>query len=453
MKKGVICTLAALAVIYATSSVFAAENLFADVPRDHWAYQSITKLTKDGIIQGDGTNFNGDRVLTRYEMAALVANAITKEDKADAASKVEIAKLEQEFSSELTQLGIKIDKVEKKVNNIGNVKFNFWGRVLMNTYKDSATKNANMDSQYRYKLKMTSQLQDNVWVQSSLGYDQGYNTGSTSNSSNSVALQTMYIKVKNGNWYYNFGRQGSNASSPVDMLATGMTMAAGTNFDGLSTYYVDPKNSNNKFFIGQFNKAVYYTNAASNSVRNITILNANYDILPKVNLTAAYFKDGGRRGIDDSSLAEITTIGATYKISPKYTLVGEYGRNQKAKAAAAAEGVRYNGSNDGWDVLLQYGHSNIEKPKSWDVSVDLRRMQPGFEPYAGTEWLGGVYSPINVGATSNVDNVKGVGVYWGYVPYKNVWTQLSWYYLAPVEKGQNDGKYRQGVRLMVDFRY
>ena len=47
---------------------------FADVPADHWAYQAIQSLSADGLIDGypDGS-FNGDRPLTRYEMAAIVA--------------------------------------------------------------------------------------------------------------------------------------------------------------------------------------------------------------------------------------------------------------------------------------------------------------------------------------------------------------------------------------------
>ncbi len=451
MKKNLIIILAIIFVFSFFSSAMAADSTFADVPAKHWAYESIAKLAKAGIIEGyDNKTFNGERTLTRYEMATIVANAMTKEDKADAAAKAEIDKLQAEFGNELEQLGVRLSAVEKKISDIGNVKFGFWGRVLTNGYRDSL--GSNMDTQIRYKIKMSSQLTDNVWVNSAIGYDQGYNTSSSSNSNAGMQLQKMYTKVKTGNWFVNFGRQSSNESNPVGMLATGMTMAASSNFDGLSTYYVDPKNSNNKFFIGQFNKSFY----GYGTVRNITILNANYDLLSNFNLTASYFKDGGRNGVDDSVLADITTVGATYSFGPnkKFKIIGEYGKNSRAKQAAAAEGNTYTGSNTGWDVLLQYGQTNIKKPGTWDLSADLRRMQPGFQPYAGTEWVGGVYTPANVGATSNVDNVKGVGVYFGYVPYKNIYTQLSWYNFAPVVKSAGaDGKYRQSVRLMVDFMY
>ena len=49
---------------------------FADVPSDHWTYQAIQSLAADGLIDGypDGA-FKGDRPLSRYEMAAIVARA------------------------------------------------------------------------------------------------------------------------------------------------------------------------------------------------------------------------------------------------------------------------------------------------------------------------------------------------------------------------------------------
>src|SRR5580658_8607585 len=52
---------------------------FSDVPANHWAYQYVQSLAADGIIDGypDG-KFKGDRPLTRYEMAVVVARAVAK---------------------------------------------------------------------------------------------------------------------------------------------------------------------------------------------------------------------------------------------------------------------------------------------------------------------------------------------------------------------------------------
>ena len=74
MKKSVVLAMAmALGV---TASAYAA-NPFSDVPAGHWAYDSISKLAAAGVIEGygDGT-FRGDRLMTRYEMAQIVARAM-----------------------------------------------------------------------------------------------------------------------------------------------------------------------------------------------------------------------------------------------------------------------------------------------------------------------------------------------------------------------------------------
>lgn len=56
-------------------------NPFDDVPKDHWAYDAVRQLADDGIIDGCGdTLFHGDRPMMRYEMAALVGRAISREN-------------------------------------------------------------------------------------------------------------------------------------------------------------------------------------------------------------------------------------------------------------------------------------------------------------------------------------------------------------------------------------
>ena len=81
MKKTMAAALAAALTVGAASTTFAAANPFSDVPRDHWAYDAVTQLAADGVVEGygDGT-FRGDRSITRYEMAQMVARAMAKGD-------------------------------------------------------------------------------------------------------------------------------------------------------------------------------------------------------------------------------------------------------------------------------------------------------------------------------------------------------------------------------------
>ncbi|MDK8253168.1 MAG: S-layer homology domain-containing protein [Dialister micraerophilus] len=54
-------------------------KLFPDVPENHWAYEYVKELAKQGVIDGypDGT-FKGDRMMTRYEFAAMLYKAMQK---------------------------------------------------------------------------------------------------------------------------------------------------------------------------------------------------------------------------------------------------------------------------------------------------------------------------------------------------------------------------------------
>ena len=70
MKKTLVSAITTALVVGAASTTFAAANPFSDVPADSWAYDAVTKLAQDGVINGygDGT-FRGDNTITRYEMA------------------------------------------------------------------------------------------------------------------------------------------------------------------------------------------------------------------------------------------------------------------------------------------------------------------------------------------------------------------------------------------------
>ena len=68
---------------------------FPDVPANHWAYEAVSRLAGNNIVQGyeDG-KYHGERTMTRYEMAEIIYNALSKGAKAE-------AKLVEEFRPEL----------------------------------------------------------------------------------------------------------------------------------------------------------------------------------------------------------------------------------------------------------------------------------------------------------------------------------------------------------------
>ena len=73
---------------------------FPDVPENHWAYEAISRLAGNGIVEGyeDG-KYHGERQMTRYEMAEIIYNALSKGAKAE-------KKLVEEFRPELQAMAV-----------------------------------------------------------------------------------------------------------------------------------------------------------------------------------------------------------------------------------------------------------------------------------------------------------------------------------------------------------
>ena len=128
-KKTLVSAITAALVVGAASTTFAAANPFSDVPADSWAYDAVSTLAADGVIDGypDGT-YKGQNTMTRYEMAQIVARAMAKTD-IDKADKALVDKLAAEFAEELDNLGVRVADLEKKSDNVkwtGELRYRYW---------------------------------------------------------------------------------------------------------------------------------------------------------------------------------------------------------------------------------------------------------------------------------------------------------------------------------------
>jgi len=146
MKKSLVLAMAmALGV---TASAYAA-NPFSDVPAGHWAYDSISKLAAAGIIEGYGDDtFRGDRLMTRYEMAQIVAKALAKGANVD--------RLAAEFADELDALGVRVAALEKKSDNV-----KITGQVRWHYASDKRAGVKSHQHQLRTRLIFTGKVNDN----------------------------------------------------------------------------------------------------------------------------------------------------------------------------------------------------------------------------------------------------------------------------------------------------
>jgi len=133
----------------AVSHAQAASGPFADVPTDHWAYQSVDTLQKAGIVIGypDGT-YGGRRPMTRYEFAVAIARLLARQQPttdlsgldtritANAAAIDALRTLVNGFAPELTRLGqdvaainARLDGLEARVNALNTRVDNLSGAV------------------------------------------------------------------------------------------------------------------------------------------------------------------------------------------------------------------------------------------------------------------------------------------------------------------------------------
>ncbi|WP_302489575.1 S-layer homology domain-containing protein [uncultured Mitsuokella sp.] len=165
MKKTLVSALTTALVVGAASTTFAAANPFSDVPADHWAYDAVSQLAADGVIEGYGdTTFRGNQNITRYEMAQMIAKAMAKTD-VSAADKALIDKLAAEFSDELNNLGVRVSNLER---NADMVKWNGKARYTYWSHRNKDEHSKSNDDQLLFRLEPTAEVNANWHVKARL---------------------------------------------------------------------------------------------------------------------------------------------------------------------------------------------------------------------------------------------------------------------------------------------
>ena len=191
MKK--ILAIAAVAALTAGVSAYAA-NPFSDVSTSDWAYQAVSELSDQGIVEGypDGT-FKGERNITRYELAQIIARLMANEDQYNAEQRAMIDQLASEYADELNNLGVRVGNLESKVGNIS------WsGDAYMKWAQgyDAQDANNTVDS-YKGRLRINAhaQVNDSTYVEGLLRGDMNFKDDKNSD----VVMQRLYVHHDIGN--------------------------------------------------------------------------------------------------------------------------------------------------------------------------------------------------------------------------------------------------------------
>ncbi|HWR38258.1 MAG TPA: S-layer homology domain-containing protein [Patescibacteria group bacterium] len=408
MKKNLIIALALVFVLSIAGTAFAAPNPFVDVPAKHWAYDAINTLAKNKIIDGygDGT-FRGDRTMTRYEMAQIVAKAVARSDKADAANKALIDKLQVEFAAELQNLGVRVDKLEKKM---GSVQFSGDARVRYIKNFDLSGTNAQNNNgsparfQERVRLNATAQIDDNWSFQGRFGaqntVDKNDWVDQRATNNGQFYFDRMVFTYKpssNKNWSFGVGRQ-------AVWLGQGMTYDYF--IDGFSVKYASD-NFKGTFWVGDNSATVgmWGTGLGPNDNQNQAIINLDWNLSKNVNVTTSYQKN-----ISRTYPVKVWTFGANAKLGPDFKLTAEWAKNYYDFTDTEGSDYDSNAKKTAWWTELQYKAVDANKPGTWDARIAYKNV--GKDAFDGnlTTWVygGSMLNGSNAGSDTNY------GTYYGF---------------------------------------
>ena len=381
MKKTLVSALTTALVVGAASTTFAAANPFSDVPADHWAYDAVSQLAKDGVIDGygDGT-YQGGNSITRYEMAQMVAKAMAKEDQANAADKAMIDKLAAEFSDELNNLGVRVSNLEKKTDNV-----KFTGEVqytATRTSKEHNPEHNETSNELLFRLEPTATINNNWTAKARIDYTID---PSNSDNANHATVNRAWVTGQYGATKYELGKfplyteqglvfdsvlsgaqvtfsgkklTGTVTGGRYDLQQEGTDKwAAGTaSFGGLGlTYKADQRFSAGAGYYYAANKTAMQSLYQADSAK-IWDLGMTYNFNNSLRLAAAYAHnsegniDGKYKKAYNIELAYKTAVPAnkgSFGLYAAYRYLG-----QAATFAPTYDGARY--GTKGWEVGTQY---------------------------------------------------------------------------------------------------
>ena len=417
-KKTLVSAITAALVVGAASTTFAAANPFSDVPADSWAYDAVTTLAADGVIDGypDGT-YKGQNTMTRYEMAQIVARAMAKTD-LEKADKALVDKLAAEFAEELDNLGVRVADLEKKSDNVK------WGGELRYRYYDIDRDSKAGDETHNkvlFRLEPKAYIGNSGWTANArLDYEMNL---STDENNDGVVVDRAYVEGPL------FGATVTAGRTPVftaqgllfDDRISGGTVAFGS--DEFKTtlaagryseddHSVDYKEGNAKDITAE-----YYGVQFDYTPNDNLALNAGYTALTGID---AKYKADYVLNADDNT-ANFWYAGGKYAFDKNVAFVGEYAQNTEADTEDQA-----------WTAELQYKGANPADAGSWGMYAGYRQIEdaaaiaPTYDDIIGTGYKGAV-----VGAS--------------YVPAENILATIQYFDGEETKSGQDASKFFANV--------
>ena len=411
MKKTLVSALATALVVGAASTTFAAANPFSDVPRDHWAYDAVTQLAADGVVEGygDGT-FRGDRNITRYEMAQMVAKAMAKGDMS-ASDRALVDRLAAEFADELNNLGVRVSNLERNADMVkwtGKVQYEYTNLRRENERRDS-------DNNLLFRLEPTAEINPHWHAVARLDANTNFKTDSGEEDSEKVTLKRAYVQ---GDYDKFQVRLGKMALVSAEGYQAPGSLIFDDVFSGAQLTYGDKWSTTLE--AGRLKDISLQTHGNKleklEDTANYQGIKVQYDDKNKWVGGVGYYhlssSDLGKATKDGKEKMGIWGVDLGYHFDKNSFLSGAYAYNSKFDMKALATSLNYSG-----DV-----GSNSKYKKSYQVTYAYKGAdesdQGSWGAYLSYRYLGaGSLLATQDGAISMT---KGIELGTSYVPYKNV---------------------------------
>ena len=359
MKK--ILAIAAVAALTAGVSAYAA-NPFSDVSPDDWAYQAVSDLSDQGVVEGypDGT-FKGERNMTRYELAQVIARLMAREDQLNAEQKATLDKLAGEYADELANLGVRVSNLEKKVGNIswfGDARMR-WQEKGYNA--DGSKKEDSWNGRMRINAK--AQVNDSTYVRGRFTSNMNFKDNTDANTKMDVLFVHHQFGDKVG---MNLGR---------NFLTLGQTgMYYDDFFDGAQLFIGDSK----------LTLAAGYGRMNAWADDEDTVYARLYGQTGRIGYDAEYIKTVGAA---DAATKSVWGVGLTVGVTDAVDVFGDFYKNTKPA-----------GDPQMWTAGLGFGHYNLKKPGTFRVAAQYVRNE------AGAYFGGSTYTAFPASSLLNVDS-------------------------------------------------
>jgi hypothetical protein len=402
MKKTLTITLALVFVLGIAGSAFAA-NPFSDVPANHWAYASISKLAEAGIIEGYGSGrFVGSSNITRYEAAQIIAKALARSDKADAAQKAQIERLAAEFAKELESLGVRVGKLEKRIDNTtitGEIRFSNYG---------FDNKTATDKSTLRSNITLRGQVNDRWAYYGYIRRDIDLRQNGNSLTQGTTALKRAWVDGKIGDVRVRAGRfmYGPVYGEVIADDSAGLVLGYATGSWSVDLFALRP----------EFLPAAW----ANGTTERVQVYGGvlGYDFNKKLKAQLAYYDLEPKGAISAYDSDSILEIALGYKFTKELSVRAEYLRS--------SEEIDDNVGKDGWIIGADYSTLNRSKPGTFAVRAayydvvgnNIINAKPELDP-AGTV--------ANGGLASDYDGFKGYQLGASYMLGKNIMLAVDWW--------------------------